>query len=153
MEGWSVNFQKWKGIWIYNRSLNQFSFEKKTTEEEVDCDERQKWRRWKSWKEDPLCVVRIFLILIFLKIPNVNIILSHVNHTFLYWTFKLEPKPLDTRCTIEKNVFLKMWRRVQFDSNRSLDFWSLDPCLKWLLVTYNHCMFVVEWLYAVRPSF
>jgi len=52
---------------------------------------------------------------------------------FLYWTLKLDLKPLDTHCTLRKNIFL-MWRRVQFKvqfaSNWSLGFWSLDPCLK-----------------------
>jgi hypothetical protein len=30
------------------------------------------------------------------KKPKVNLILSHVNHTFLYWTFEMDLKLLDT---------------------------------------------------------
>jgi hypothetical protein len=27
---------------------------------------------------------------------------------FLYWTFKLDPKPLDTHCIVGKNVFFNV---------------------------------------------
>jgi hypothetical protein len=26
VEGWNTNFRKWKGIWIYKKSLNKFPF-------------------------------------------------------------------------------------------------------------------------------
>ncbi len=48
VEGWNVNFHKWKGIWIYKRSLNWFPFRKRKHQGKYDCDERQKWKRWKK---------------------------------------------------------------------------------------------------------
>jgi hypothetical protein len=30
VEGWNINFHKWKGIWIYKKCLNQFPFQRKT---------------------------------------------------------------------------------------------------------------------------
>jgi hypothetical protein len=28
VEDWNTNFHKWKGIWIYKKSLNQLSFQR-----------------------------------------------------------------------------------------------------------------------------
>ncbi len=48
VEGWNVNFHKWKGIWIYKRCLNWFPFQRRKHQGKYDCGER---RRWKSWKK------------------------------------------------------------------------------------------------------
>ncbi len=60
------------------------------------------------------------------KRPKVNLIFSHVNHTFWISNLQIGPKALNTLVvTLKKNVFL-MWRRVQFKvqfaSNWSLGF-------------------------------
>jgi len=52
--------------------------------------------------------------------------------------FILNPKPLDTLIVPQEKVFFLIWRRVQlkvqFASNWSHSFWSLDSCLKWPLL-------------------
>ncbi len=35
LEGWSLNFHEWKGIWIYKRSLNRFPFQRKAPKKKV----------------------------------------------------------------------------------------------------------------------
>jgi hypothetical protein len=35
VEGWSTNFHKWKGIWIYTRCLNKFPFQIKTPKKKI----------------------------------------------------------------------------------------------------------------------
>jgi hypothetical protein len=64
----------------------------------------------------------------------INIILSHVNHTFFYIEPSIGPQALrHTHYTLGKNVFLNVKKgsvKIQFASNWSLGFWSLDPCLK-----------------------
>jgi hypothetical protein len=60
------------------------------------------------------------------KRPDVNLILSHVNHTFWYWILELDPQAFRyTYCTLRKNLFL-IWRKVrlkvQVASNWSLGF-------------------------------
>jgi len=66
------------------------------------------------------------------KKPKINLIPSHVNHTFFILNLQIEPQGFKhIHCTSRKNVF--MWRmvqlKVQFTNN-----WSLDTCLKWPLV-------------------
>jgi hypothetical protein len=65
---------------------------------------------------------------------KVNLILSHVNHTFFILDLWIGPQASrHTHCTLGTKRFFLMWRRVQFKvqfaSNCSVDFWSLDPCL------------------------
>jgi hypothetical protein len=68
--------------------------------------------------------------------PKVNLILSHVNHTFLhslYWTLELDPKPLNTFIVYlrKKFFFFNLKKGLVQDSIWSLGFWCLDPHLKW----------------------
>jgi hypothetical protein len=46
------------------------------------------------------------------KNPKANLILSHVNHTFLILNFQIGPQAFQhTHCTIEKNVFINVRKR------------------------------------------
>jgi hypothetical protein len=93
----------------------------------------------------PLCAVRKINLkkeIYFLTMKKkkktkmaINLILSHANPTFFILDLPIEPQTFrHTHPTLRKSVFL-MWRRVQFKvqfaSNWSFGFWSLDP--KWPL--------------------
>jgi hypothetical protein len=62
VEGWNVNFHKWKGIWIYKRCLNWFPFQKRKDQGKYDCGEKQRWKSWKKlggwWSITPHCSKR-----------------------------------------------------------------------------------------------
>ncbi len=143
MNGWSTNFHKWKEIWIYKRSLNWFLFQtrkhqgkrwlwwkmkmKKLERRSIVCSKREKnkQKKRKPWKKGRKKE----------KKPKVNLFLTHVNHTFLILDLQIGPQAFrHIHYTIRKNVFL-LWKKVQFKvqfaSNWSLGFWSLDPCLRW----------------------
>jgi hypothetical protein len=67
------------------------------------------------------------------KRPKVNPILSHVNHTFSILDLQIGPQGFEhTHHTLEILLIFNMKKKVQFKlqfaSNWSLGFWSLDPC-------------------------
>jgi hypothetical protein len=69
-------------------------------------------RTWKKWRKKK-------------KTTKDNLIFPHVNITFLL----IGPYAFThTHCSLQKHVFNL---KVQFASNRSLEFWTLDLRLKW----------------------
>jgi hypothetical protein len=48
MKGWNVNFHKWKGIWIYKKSLNWFPFQTRKHKEKSGCDKKTKMKKMKK---------------------------------------------------------------------------------------------------------
>ncbi len=84
------------------------------------------------------------------KRPKVNLILSHVSHTFFILDPLIGPHTFrHTHCTLGKNVFFNVkkgpWFKVQFASN-----WSLNPCLK--LPCCNHQMDQNKFKGSLRDS-
>lgn len=51
VERWNVNFQKWKGIWIYNKSLNWFTFQKKAVVMKDKIFKKEKKKKGHEIKE------------------------------------------------------------------------------------------------------
>jgi hypothetical protein len=109
-----------------------------------NCSEKQRWRRQKSWKNDPLCnksIKEFFLIKKTMKErkkkDRKNQRLTESSHMsithFWYWTFQSNPKP---HCAIGKNVLL-MWVQLKVQ-NWSLNFWPLELCLKWPIMKWSY---------------
>ncbi len=126
VEGCNVNFHKWKGIWIYKRSLNWFPFQRRKHQGKYDCDERQRWRRWKSWKKlggwwsnTPHCSKKRNGASIYQKCKKarkknkkkskVDLILSYNQSHIFILDPQIGPQAFrHTHCTLGKSVFFNM---------------------------------------------
>jgi len=67
---------------------------KKFKKKSIVCSKNKKQKKGRSLKKGRKKKKR----------PKVNLILSHVNRTFLILTLKLDPRPLDTLINVFLNV-------------------------------------------------
>jgi hypothetical protein len=66
------------------------------------------------------------------KKQKVNLILSHVNHTFLISDPQIGPQAFrHTHCVVGKSAFSNVKESLIQGSIWSMGFWSLNPYLKW----------------------
>jgi hypothetical protein len=109
-------------------------------QKEANCGERRKWKAIETWLNDEVLQWGEKIIeerKKKKKKPKVNLILLHVNHTFLILDSQIRTQAFKhTHCTLRKKKRI-MWKRVQFRVqfvlNWSLGFKFLDFYLKWPL--------------------